>query len=58
MPNLKYIFLCFFLLNMEEEHDNLMDQTMKVLIHDARDKEGPADVSIVIEGDTVLNVCG
>ncbi|KAI9522498.1 hypothetical protein NQZ68_035342 [Dissostichus eleginoides] len=35
----------------QDEHDNVMDQTMKVLvIHDARDR-GPADVSIVIEGD-------
>ncbi|KAI9517190.1 hypothetical protein NQZ68_008446 [Dissostichus eleginoides] len=43
---------------MEDEHDNVMDQTMKVLvIHDARDR-GPADVSIVIEGDRVLNLCG
>jgi len=43
---------------MEDEHENVMDQTMKVLvIHDARDG-GPADVSIVIEGDRVLTLCG
>ena len=37
---------------MEDEHDNVVDQTMKVLvIHDARDR-GPADVSIVIERET------
>ncbi|KAF3832383.1 hypothetical protein F7725_026048, partial [Dissostichus mawsoni] len=36
----------------QDEHDNVMDQTMKVLvIHDARDR-GPADVSIVIERET------
>lgn len=54
MPNLKWICFSFFLFNMEDEHDNVVDQTMKVLvIHDARDR-GPADVSIVIEGDRVL----
>ncbi|KAI9535094.1 hypothetical protein NQZ68_007183 [Dissostichus eleginoides] len=43
---------------MEDEHENVMDQTMKVLVtHDARDG-GPADVSIVIEGDRVLTLCG
>ncbi|KAI9545413.1 hypothetical protein NQZ68_036884 [Dissostichus eleginoides] len=42
----------------EDEHENVMDQTMKVLVtHDARDG-GPADVSIVIEGDRVLTSCG
>ncbi|KAF3845665.1 hypothetical protein F7725_002743 [Dissostichus mawsoni] len=44
----------FFTTARYDEHENVMDQTMKVLVtHDARDG-GPADVSIVIEGDRVF----
>lgn len=50
---------CFLLFNMEDEREGHTDQTMKVLvIHNPTAEEDPADVSIVIEGNKVLNACG
>jgi len=44
---------------MEDEREGHTDQTMKVLvIHNPTAEEDPADVSIVIEGNQVLNACG
>ncbi|KAK5602343.1 hypothetical protein CRENBAI_013347 [Crenichthys baileyi] len=41
------------------EHEDHTDQTMKVLvIHNPLAEEDPAKVSVVIEGNKVLNGCG
>ncbi|KAJ8009510.1 hypothetical protein DPEC_G00089630 [Dallia pectoralis] len=44
---------------MQDVHEGSMDHTMKVLvIHNSAAEEDPAAVSIVIEGNQVLNTCG
>ncbi|KAJ8007665.1 hypothetical protein DPEC_G00096520 [Dallia pectoralis] len=44
---------------MQDIHEGSMDKTMKVLvIHNSAAEEDPAAVSIVIEGNQVLNTCG
>ncbi|MEQ2311238.1 hypothetical protein AMECASPLE_017759, partial [Ameca splendens] len=51
--------LLFCFLNMEGKHEDHTDQTMKVLvIHNPLAEEDPAEVSVVIEGNRVLNGCG
>ncbi|MED6266620.1 hypothetical protein CHARACLAT_003921 [Characodon lateralis] len=58
MLELKMALLSCFL-NMEGEHEDHTDQTMKVLvIHNPLAKEDPAEVSVVIEGNRLPNGCG
>ena len=52
------VFLCV-LLNKDDKYESHTDQTMKVLvIHNPTPEDDPADVSIVIEGNQVLNSYG
>ncbi|MEQ2309436.1 hypothetical protein AMECASPLE_038655 [Ameca splendens] len=51
--------LLFCFLNMDGEHEDHTDQTIKVLvIHNPLAEEDPAEVPVVIEGNRVLNGFG
>ncbi|MEQ2314010.1 hypothetical protein AMECASPLE_007698 [Ameca splendens] len=46
-------------MSYQDEHEDDTDQTIKVLvIHNPIAEEDPTDVSVVIEGNRVLNGCG